>query len=176
MASLYLPIRAVSRSQNIRVGQQKITPDATFYVDINDGPTKRDLNHHQAIGSVVVVGSLTASNTDQVVVTGGVVSNGTGLTVNVTAGEIKTRSTGAYVAGASGTNFALTAADGTKDRTDLIWWDGTSGAVGKTDGTLANAGTSVAPATPAGKVALATVLVAAGVTSPGTKTDVRPRS
>lgn len=173
--AVYLPVRAISRSQGIRIGTQTVSPTATSYVDISDGKVRRDLNHHQAIGSVIVVGSLTANNSDSVVVTGGAVTNGTGLTVNVSAGELRKRSDGTNVAGAAATNFALTAAHATLDRTDLIHWDDTSGAVGKTDGATAAAGTSVAPATPAGKVPLATVLVAATVTVPGTKTDVRPR-
>lgn len=174
----FLPVRAISRSQKIRIGRgnnAEVKADTTFYVDLADGNSKRDLMHHQAIGAVVTVGVLSATSVDDVVISGGVVTNGTGLTVNVSAGEIRKRSTGAYVAGAAGTNFALTAADATQDRTDLVHWDSTSGAVGKTDGTLAAAGTSVAPAAPAGKVPLYTVLVAATVTVPGTKTDVRPR-
>lgn len=173
--ALYLPIRAYNRSQNVRIARTKISPTATTYIDISDVATRKEFTYHSAIGAVYAVGAVTASDSDQVVWTGGVVSNGSGLTVNVTAGEIRTRSTGVFVTGVAGTNFALTVADGTQDRTDLIWWDGTSGAVGKTNGTLAAAGLSVAPATPAGKVPLATVLVAATVTSPGTKTDVRPR-
>lgn len=178
MAGPYLPVRAISRSQKVRLGRasnSQVTVGTTFYADLSDGNVLRDLQHHQAIGALVIVGPLSNSAVDDVVVSGGIVTNGTNLAVNVSAGEIRKRSTGVFVTGAAATDFALTVAHGTLDRTDLIHWDSTSGAVGKTDGATAAAGTSVAPATPAGKVPLFTVLVAATVTSPGTKTDVRPR-
>jgi hypothetical protein len=171
--AVYLPIRSVSRSQNVRIGQQKILPDTTYYVDISSGSTKRELNHYQAIGSVIAVGQLTATNSDAVVVTGGVVSAGTGLSVNVTAGELRTRSTGLYVNGASATNSAIGANASGNPRIDLVVWDNTSGAVSVVAGTAA--ASPVAPATPAGKTALATVAVANGASAPGTITDVRPR-
>lgn len=171
----YLPIRSISRSQSVRIGTQVVTPSTTTYVDISDGKTRRDLSHHTAIGAVIVVGPLSANNSDAVVISGGAVTAGTGLSVNVSAGELEVRSSGVHVNGAAATNHALSAAHATLDRTDLVWWDTTSGAVGHTNGANAAAGTSVAPTTPAGKVGLATVLVAATATVPGTITDVRPR-
>jgi hypothetical protein len=58
----YLPIRAVSRSQQVRIGTQEITRDSTFYVDISDGKIRRDLERYQALGSIIVVGGLRADN------------------------------------------------------------------------------------------------------------------
>lgn len=60
--ALYLPIRAISRSQQVRIGKEKITRDKTHYVDISDGAIRRDLEHYQALGSLIEVGPLSASN------------------------------------------------------------------------------------------------------------------
>jgi hypothetical protein len=174
MAS-YLPIRGSNRSSAIRIDGQTITSTSTAYVDISKASVRKELANHLSVGQIYTVGPISANNLDTDVTSGGVVTAGAGLTVNVSAGELKVSSTGAYVTGAAATNFALTAANGSQDRTDLIHWDNTTGAVGKTDGTLAAAGSSVAPATPAGKTPLASVLVAATVTVPGTITDKRPR-
>jgi len=58
--ALYLPIRPISRSQNVRIGGEHIKDvNTTYYVDISDGKTRRELQHHQAIGAVIVVGPLT---------------------------------------------------------------------------------------------------------------------
>lgn len=171
--SLYLPVRAISRSQSVRVGNQRLTSTATSYVDISDGKTKRELQNHQALGSVVVVGQLTANNSDVVVTTGGLGSAGTGLSVNVSAGELRNRSTGVYVAGASATNQALTANSSGNPRVDLVVWDNTTGAVSVVTGTAA--ASPVAPTAAAGTTPLFTVAVANGASAPGTITDVRPR-
>lgn len=171
--ALYLPVRAFNRSQAVRIGKQKILPTKTSYIDISDPVVRKELGYHSAIGAVFAVGPVSASNADAVVVSGGVVSAGSGLSVNVSAGELRNRQTAIHVAGASATNTALTAAHASLNRVDLIHWDATTGAVGKTDGTPA--ASASAPATPAGKVPLATVAVAATATSPGTITDVRPR-
>lgn len=60
--ALYLPVRAASRSQKVRIGGQVLSATATSYVDISDIPTRRALQNHQAIGAVIVVGPLSASN------------------------------------------------------------------------------------------------------------------
>lgn len=177
--ALYLPIRAHNRSSRLRIDGQTIVPPNTFYIDISKATVRKELASHSSIGQWYPAGDVTLSNSDYLILgsptPGGVVTNGAGLTVNVSTGEFRNRQTGATVTGAAATNFALTVADAVLDRTDLIVWDGATGAVGKTDGTLATAGNSVAPATPAGKVQLYTVLVAATVTAPGTKTDIRNR-
>jgi hypothetical protein len=68
--ALYLPIRAISRSQKIRVGRQTVTRDATVFADITDINTRRDLERHQAIGALLTVGPLSTSNADVVVASG----------------------------------------------------------------------------------------------------------
>jgi hypothetical protein len=60
--ALYLPIRALNRSQNVRIGGQKITSTATAWVDLSDAKTKKEFGHHSAIGAVYPVGPLSASN------------------------------------------------------------------------------------------------------------------
>jgi hypothetical protein len=175
----YLPVRSLNRSQQVRVGTTKLTPDTTSYVDITDGAVKRDLQRHSAIGAVVVVGGLTGSNTDAVVNTGAVVDQGTSaadLILGVSAGEIRVRSTGAVVAvAANNAVVTLTAADATNGRLDLVVADTTSGVVTAVAGTPA--ATPVLPSTPAGKVALARVTVAANATGIANAaiTDIRPR-
>jgi hypothetical protein len=105
---------------------------------------------------------------------GGIVTAGTGLSASTTAGELR-KADGTFQAWTASSNLALTAADGTKDRTDLIQVATANGTISKKNGTLATAGQSVAPAADTGNVGLATVLVAAGVSVPGTITDVRTR-
>ena len=186
----FVPVLAISRSQSVRIGNAQGTatpgtvpqvgykPDGTtlnspYYVDLSDGPSRRDLAHHLALGAVIVVGGLTNSNSDWVVVDGGVVTAGTGLTVNVSAGDLLQRSTGAEKSGASATNSTIASNSSGNPRIDLVSWDNTSGAVTVTTGTAA--ASPVAPATPTGKTPLATVAVANGASVPGTITDVRPR-
>src|SRR4051812_27072120 len=91
--ALYLPIRAFNRSQNVRIGGQKILSTATSYVDLSVAATKKEFSYHSAIGAVYPVGALTASNNGTGrVVTGGVVSEGsnaTDLLLAATAGEYR---------------------------------------------------------------------------------------
>lgn len=170
----YLPIRALNRSSAIRINKQRVLPGVTTYIDMGAAGVPKELAYHSSIGQVFAVGALTQSNVDQVVATGATTSV-SNLVVTVAAGELKTRSTGVYVAVAGGTT-TLSAADGTQDRTDLVWVDSVTGAQGHTNGTLAPAGTSVAPATPAGKVPVASYLVAATLTVATLVADLRPRA
>ncbi len=118
---------------------------------------------------------LAASAATDVVWYGGLVTKDTGaLTVDVTAGELRL-SGGTHKAFTASSNLALTAANGSQDRTDLIQIATASGTISKKDGTLAAAGTSVAPAPDTGNIPLASVLVAANATEPATPVDLRPR-
>lgn len=177
--AVYLPVRAISRSQGIRVGGQTLSTTTTAYVDISDGKTRKELQNHQALGAVVVVGSLTASNSDGVVSTGAIVDQGssaTDLILGVSAGEVRNRSTGVHAAvAATATAVTIAAADTTNPRWDLVVADTTSGVVSKVDGVAA--ASPALPATPAGKVALAKVVVAANATGLANAviTDIRPR-
>jgi hypothetical protein len=171
--AIYLPIQALNRSAALRIDGQKILPTAISYVDVSKASVRKELAYHSSIGQVYVTGPLTGNNSNTVVVTGGAVTAGAGLSVNVSAGEIRDRSTGLYVAGLAATNSAIGANASGNPRIDLVVWDNTSGAVSVVAGTAAVA--PVAPATPAGKTLLATVAVANGAGAPGTITDLRPR-
>jgi len=59
----YLPIRAYNRSQNVRIGGQKILPTVTSYVDVSDPATRKEFSYHSAVGAVYVLGDVTANNT-----------------------------------------------------------------------------------------------------------------
>lgn len=178
--AVYLPIRGLNRSSNVRVGNQKLTVDTTTYVDISDGNVRKALAHHSTLGQYIVVGGLTANNSDFYVETGAVVDQGSSasdLIVGVSAGDLVNRATGARVNVAATTTAAtLAAADTTNGRIDLVVADGSTGAVTAVTGTPA--ATPVAPTTPAGKVPLATVTVAANATGVANAaiTDVRPKS
>jgi hypothetical protein len=151
--AVYLPVRSVNRSQNA---------------------IRRDLQRHSALGAIQVVGSLTASNASVVVVTGAVCSAGSGSNISVTAGELRDRSTGAYVAVPSSSNSpAVTNNASGNPRIDLAVADNASGAVTVVAGTAAAA--PVAPATPAGKTPLFTFTVVTGGGVPSSFVDVRPR-
>lgn len=60
--ALYLPIRALNRSQNVRIGGQKITATATSWVDLSDAKTKKEFTYHSTFGAVYPVGPLSAQN------------------------------------------------------------------------------------------------------------------
>lgn len=175
--ALYLPIRAISRSQQVRIGGTEITRDATHYVDISDGKTRRDLERHQAFGAVIVVGSLTASNSDGVVVTGGAVTaqGSPDQTVAVAAGELWNRGDGKYVSIVADAALAASAAHGSLARVDIVQVDLDTGVASYKSGTAA--ASPVAPAPDSNKVAIANVARAAtdNTIASGDITDVRPR-
>lgn len=175
--ALYLPIRAISRSQNVRVGGQKITVDSTAYVDISDGATRRELHHHQAIGAVIVVGGLSATNSDAVVREGVEVTpqGSPDQTVDVAAGELIIRSTGGRVTVALVDNLAATAAHGSLARIDIVQVHTGTGVATYKAGTAA--ATPVAPSPDASNIAVARVARAANdnTIAAGDITDVRPR-
>lgn len=182
MAGPFLPVQAVNRSQKVRIGKGAtavlLQPNVTSYVDTSDGNVRRDLQRHSAIGSYIIVGNLSASTANIVVDNGGAVVPGTGVTANVSAGDLHNRSTGAWINGAAATNQALTLTTSAgQSQVFLVQWDNTTGAVGVTAGTPATTGVQVAPATPAGKTPLAQVTLANGAASvtTGNIVDVRPR-
>ncbi len=177
----YLPIRALNRSSRIRINGQVVLPGATSYVDISIASVRKDLADHSTLGQIFVVGPITASNSDGVVTSAGAgaVTPGTGVSVNVAAGELKVQSTGAFVAGAAATNQALTLTTSAgQSQVFGINWDNTAGTVSVTAGTPATTGSQVAPAIPAGVTRLATVTLANGAASviTGNIVDARGRA
>lgn len=147
--AVYLPVQAINRSQNIRLGQGatavQLVSGTTSYVDITNGAIKRDLQRHSAIGAILIVGGLTASNLNTIVASGATATvTGSTLVVTVASGELKNRATGVFTPIAGGT-VTVSAADGTQDRTDLVWIKLSDGTLGWSKGVLAAAATSVAP-------------------------------
>lgn len=161
-------IRGLSR-KGVRIGSGRLVNSVTRVVDLDDAVTRRDLSHHSAIGQFITVG-----DTDVAVSSGVVASAGTTLSYSVSAGVLLLENGSTVTVGAV-SNVALTAADVTNPRIDLIHVDKSSGAVAKTDGTAA--ASPKPPSAPSGKVAVAQVLVVAGATTLAgtTYTDVAPR-
>ncbi len=171
----YLPVRAFNRSQQVRIGKQRVTPTATTFVDISDALQRKELAYHSAIGAVIPVGPLSASNADVVVNSGAYTDEGAAnndLIVRTYAGTLRNRQTGATVS-VTQTDTTLSAADATNPRIDLIQVDATTGAVTKKTGTAA--ASPVAPTPDAGTIVVAQVSVPANDTAITTNqiTDVR---
>lgn len=189
----YLPVLGLSRSQNIRLGRgpgnklvrqfgtygtsQLGSAPVPFYADLGDPLVRQDLSHHTTLGAIIAVGPLTNNSSDWDVVTGGTVTPGTGLSVNVAAGTLVQRSTGNRVNFPGATNLATAAPGGAgTDWTYLIVvTDVANGVTSAVAGVAAPTGTSVAPSAPSNSTPLATVVVSNGGAAPGTITDVRPQ-
>lgn len=173
----YLPIRAFNRSQQVRIGKQKVLPTATTFIDIDDPVQRKEFGHHSSIGSVYVVGPLSASDVDVAVDFGASVNEGSSssdLKLDITAGQLRNRQTGVITeVAAKADAVTLAAADGTKDRIDIVQIKTADGTVTKKDGTAAT--TPVAPSPDAGNIAVAQVLVEKTVTGIANSkiTDVR---
>lgn len=165
MAEL-VKIRGLGR-KGVRIGNTTVTNKKSVVIDLDDAKTRRDVERHSAIGALVVVGEAPAA------VTGATVTAGTTTTVSSAAGTL-VREDGT-VTFAAANNQAVSAADGSNPRIDLVSRDLVSGAITITAGTAA--ASPVAPVTPAGKVAIATVLVPTSATASSeyTITDVAPR-
>lgn len=151
-----IKIRGLSR-QRIRVGGAVLSNTTTRVVDLDSGTARRDLAHHSAIGQYIVVG-----DTPGAIATGVVASSGTTLSYSVTAGTLLVEGAGTITVNAV-SNVALTAADATNPRIDLIQVDMQSGAISKKDGTAA--ATPFAPVVDDGKLPIATFRVAANATT-----------
>jgi hypothetical protein len=109
MAS-YLQLIAISRSQRIRIGRGAgnslvseinmgdlpVHPQSgnlayAFYFNINDPWSKKDYQHHSALGALDSIGLDTTHSSDLFAPSGLVASAGTGLTVATTAGVLQSR-------------------------------------------------------------------------------------
>lgn len=171
MAVRYLRIRGLLR-RSFRVGDQPVTSGSETIVDLDDARVRRDLAHHSTLGAFTSLGSASNAEGTATVYSGGVVSAGTGLTVDVTVGELRTDDGDFNVIDAAN-DLALDANASGDDRVDLISVPEAGGAPVETAGTPG--ATPVAPDTPADHIPLATVAVADAAAVPGTITDVRPR-
>lgn len=157
--ALYLPIRALNRSQQVRIARQKITATATAYVDISDLATRKEFAYHSAFGAVYVVGPTSSSKAPQKVWSGTTVTEGvspTDMSIRVLVGELR-KDDGVYVTVAQ-QDLTVGAADGTNPRWDIVVVDA-AGTATIVAGVVS--ATPVLPDTPAGKTLLAKVTVAA---------------
>lgn len=175
--ALYLPIRALNRSSNIRINGQKVVPGTTFYVDISAAGVAKELAYHSAIGQVYPVGPLTATNAPVVVREGVLVTpqGSPDQTVDVSAGELYNRAAGTYVSVALVDNLAATAAHATLARIDIVQVNTTTGVATYKAGTAA--ASPVAPSADASNIVVATVARAAtdNTVAAADITDVRTR-
>ena len=163
-------VRGLQRGRGIRLGTTSVNNTQTKVIDLDNAAHRRDLGHHSAIGQVVVIGPVPVA-----VASGVVASAGTTLSFSTTAGTLVRDDTGQTITVAAVNNSALTAADGTNPRIDLIVVNNNSGAVTKVDGTAA--ASPFPPAPTAGTTPIAQVRVNAGATTAAgsTYTDVAPR-
>lgn len=156
-----LGIRALSRSQKIRIGQKQIKTNVTSFVNLSNPKVRRDLGHHAAIGAFLTVTPLTYTADSGYVLQGGAVSAKAtpDMSVNVQAGVAKINDTNVSF---SATNKTVTAADATNPRFDIVVVN-SSGAVSVVAGTAA--ATPVLPAVPANSTTLATLNIPAAATA-----------
>ena len=169
----FLPVRATSRSQAVRIGKQTVKTGKTTYVDVGSqtetggikaGSTLpyspfKELQNHLAIGAVFVVGGLTNSNSSEVV-TQGLVTSATKAAepeVSTTAGEIRNRDTGVSVASAGFVAAKKKVAAAGKERIDIITVNEKTGATTYTAGVAALEKAAKAPAIPAENLLIATI-------------------
>lgn len=156
----YIGVRAFNRSQNVRIGQQKISVTTTAYIDISDTNVRKDYTYHSALGSIYVVSPLRKSNKPQGVWTGATVTEGTSSadrSVRVLAGELRNES-GAFVAVAQ-QDLTVSDPDPSLVRVDAVVVD-TAGTASVVTGTAA--ASPVAPSTTSAQTLLATVNCLAG--------------
>jgi hypothetical protein len=128
-------VRGLAR-RGIRIGRTSggaamVANNKTRVIDLDDGVTRRELAHHAAIGQVAVVG-----DAPYAVQSGVVTTNGTTTTVTVSAGVLLLP-TGGTRAVAGVTNQAITAADATNPRIDLVLVNLATGAITLQAGTAA---------------------------------------
>lgn len=171
----YLPIRALNRSQNVRINKARVSSTTTSYVDLSDPVQRKEFSRHSAIGAVFPVGPLSATNSEVVVQSGASTDEGAAnndMIVRTYAGTIRNRSTGATVA-VTQTDTTLSTADATNERIDLIQVKASNGEVKKVTGTPAASPT--VPSTEAGFIAVAKISVPANDTAITTSqvTDLR---
>src|SRR3712207_1868879 len=117
----WIKVRAISRSQNVRIGDTEVTRNTSVAVDLENAKVRRDLERFQAMGSVITVDGVKATP-GHAVTSGGVVDEGVSaadMAIRVTAGTLRREDTGATVAIVAGTP-TVSAADATNPRIDNV--------------------------------------------------------
>lgn len=153
----YLPIRALNRSQNVRINKARVSSTTTSYVDLSDPVQRKEFSKHSAIGAVFPVGSISTSLIVTLDGLGVTVKGGTEeKTLVVAAGELFNRSTGAVIlTGATELEITKTT---TKPRIDNIVVKLSTGVASIQTGTAAES--PVAPTVEEGYVVIATLTLA----------------
>jgi hypothetical protein len=94
---------------DLAINPQNGSLNVLFYANLGDGNVRKDYQHHATLGAVDSVGTLSNTVASDLFAANGqyVVSNGTGLSVNVTAGTLQGRTFGGAIDTAAVTNLAL---------------------------------------------------------------------
>lgn len=160
----YLPVRAFNRSENVRIGKQKVGQSGNTYVDLNDPVSRKELAYHSSIGAIYAAGSVTSSNNDFAINTGSTPTVSTfstpALTVAVAAGEIYNNDNGTIITLSSGTPATATLAGTGNLRVDLVVVNNISKAYRVQAGTAWNATTGT-PSAPVSSVTEYETIIAA---------------
>ena len=198
----YQAVKAFNRSQNVRIGGKKITPNDLVFVDIDDPKALKEFGYHSAIGSVYTVDGLSDTTTPVVVHYGGVASTPATMSglqnvvVTVSAGEVLSRDVHAYttLTGTGSTTFtanastvpvaytATTSFASALDSTNttgyiLVYADAYTGTISTVKSVVAPAASAVVPALPVNGVPLALITASYAATNGTTVVkDLRPRA
>jgi hypothetical protein len=172
----YLPVRALNRSQNIRINKERVRSHITSYVNLEDPVQKKEFSYHSAIGALVVVGPLrtTLPTTALNGLVPSAVSPATEKKVAFTEGRVRD-SEGNLHTVAAGTTAAFGAA-AANPRIDVVEVKTDGSEVKIKKGT--ESASPVVPAVDAGFVAIANVALAKEFTEVKAEnvTDVRQLS
>lgn len=190
----FLPIRAISRSQAVRIGKQTVKTGTTTYVDlasqVETGGIKagsplpfspfKELQNHLAIGAIITVGGLTFTNSDWAVdrgiVTVGAEETSGEFSVTTIAGAIRQRSTGKELEETELKATKKLSATAGNERIDIVTVSTNAGGAAKyTAGTAAAAGKAVVPKTTA-ELETAKELLVAEVVFTASKTVIVVRN
>jgi len=169
----WLPVRAFNRTQEIRIGKQKVTSVDSVgalanhvYIDLEDKVSRKELAYHTSIGGVYAAG------TEIEVVAGTAVGHGARVTVTTLNGGSTDPAAVIYVTntavlGVSGVTPVYTV-DGSYNVTKpsgtwttgyyadiLVQIHSTTGVVSTKTGTAVNTGTQVTPSVDASNLAVA---------------------
>lgn len=170
----YLPIRALNRSQKVRIGKVRAHTRLTTYVNLEDPLQRKELAYHASIGAVYVVGSVKGALPTTATLTGlapSAVSPGTTKKVAYTEGYVLVEGVAKLVAAGTTAAFGAAAAN---PRIDVVEVKNDGSEVKIKAGTESS--TPVVPATDSGFTPLAQVALAKEFTEvlPANVTDVRP--
>jgi hypothetical protein len=142
----FIPVFSISRSQSVRLGRgpgsakvheiyggdRPVNPETgglnvLFYANLNDPLVRRDYQHHSALGALSSGGNVSLTETSDLFADAGSfqVSAGTGLSINVSDGNLFGRTFGGNITVPAVTNVPLASAPATGVRVDTVAIDNT---------------------------------------------------